>query len=218
MDKRRTHDGTLQGFVADWIPPRRCRVREASRGRYRFAGEDVAARIRLRQSGAERALSRGAQSVEHGLCAGPLEQRVRCGGLGGPLLRRYRHRHRRIDPPSRGGLRHRRYEPTYGRVSCYGVIPLAPDYDHVGPMTRTVRDNALMLQAIAGYDSQARSDFGRTRGTRFQLRDRPLRSSWSTSGVFRAAFSIPSLLSQALRRHSTKHYACCRAQAHRSRN
>ncbi|MGZ5139718.1 MAG: amidase [Burkholderiales bacterium] len=45
-------------------------------------------------------------------------------------------------------------KPTYGRVSCYGVIPLAPDYDHVGPMTRTVRDNALMLQAIAGYDSR----------------------------------------------------------------
>lgn len=43
-------------------------------------------------------------------------------------------------------------KPTFGRVSVYGVIPLAPTLDHVGPMTRTVRDNALMLQAMAGYD------------------------------------------------------------------
>ncbi|RYF39109.1 MAG: amidase [Comamonadaceae bacterium] len=41
-------------------------------------------------------------------------------------------------------------KPTYGRVSLEGVIPLAPSLDHVGPLTRTVRDNALMLQALAG--------------------------------------------------------------------
>jgi aspartyl-tRNA(Asn)/glutamyl-tRNA(Gln) amidotransferase subunit A len=41
---------------------------------------------------------------------------------------------------------------TYGRVSAYGVLPLAWSLDHVGPMTRTVRDNALMLGAIAGHD------------------------------------------------------------------
>ena len=41
---------------------------------------------------------------------------------------------------------------TYGRVSNYGVLPLAPSMDHVGPMTRSVRDNALMLQAMAGHD------------------------------------------------------------------
>jgi aspartyl-tRNA(Asn)/glutamyl-tRNA(Gln) amidotransferase subunit A len=43
-------------------------------------------------------------------------------------------------------------KPTYGRVSCRGVLPLAPSLDHVGPMTRTVSDAALMLQALAGYD------------------------------------------------------------------
>lgn len=43
-------------------------------------------------------------------------------------------------------------KPTYGRVSRAGVIPLAPSMDHVGPMTRTVLDNALALQAIAGAD------------------------------------------------------------------
>ncbi len=43
-------------------------------------------------------------------------------------------------------------KPTYGRVSLRGVVPLAWSLDHVGPMTRSVKDAALMLQAIAGYD------------------------------------------------------------------
>jgi len=44
-------------------------------------------------------------------------------------------------------------KPTYGLVSNRGVIPLSWSLDHVGPMTRTVFDNALLLQAIAGYDA-----------------------------------------------------------------
>src|ERR1700737_2057495 len=44
-------------------------------------------------------------------------------------------------------------KPTYGRVSRRGVVPLAFSLDHIGPMTRGVRDNALMLQAIAGHDA-----------------------------------------------------------------
>lgn len=43
-------------------------------------------------------------------------------------------------------------KPTYGRVSRSGVIPLSWSLDHCGPMTWTVEDAALMLQAIAGYD------------------------------------------------------------------
>ncbi len=42
--------------------------------------------------------------------------------------------------------------PTIGRVSNYGVIPLAWSMDTVGPMTRTTRDCALMFNTIAGYD------------------------------------------------------------------
>lgn len=43
---------------------------------------------------------------------------------------------------------------TYGRVSRAGVFPLSFSLDHIGPMTRTVTDNALMLQAIAGADKR----------------------------------------------------------------
>jgi aspartyl-tRNA(Asn)/glutamyl-tRNA(Gln) amidotransferase subunit A len=43
-------------------------------------------------------------------------------------------------------------KPTYGRVSRYGLIPLAWSMDHVGPMARTVADCALLLSAMAGHD------------------------------------------------------------------
>jgi len=43
-------------------------------------------------------------------------------------------------------------KPTYGRVSCYGVLPLSWTLDHPGPMTRTVYEAAIMLTAMAGYD------------------------------------------------------------------
>jgi aspartyl-tRNA(Asn)/glutamyl-tRNA(Gln) amidotransferase subunit A len=42
---------------------------------------------------------------------------------------------------------------TYGLVSRRGVLPLAFSLDHVGPLTRTVQDNALMLDLIAGHDA-----------------------------------------------------------------
>jgi aspartyl-tRNA(Asn)/glutamyl-tRNA(Gln) amidotransferase subunit A len=45
-------------------------------------------------------------------------------------------------------------KPTYGRVSRRGVLPLAYSLDHVGPMTRTARDNALLLQVLAGHDPE----------------------------------------------------------------
>ena len=43
-------------------------------------------------------------------------------------------------------------KPTYGLVSRRGVFPLSFTLDHIGPMTRTVADNALMLDVIAGHD------------------------------------------------------------------
>jgi aspartyl-tRNA(Asn)/glutamyl-tRNA(Gln) amidotransferase subunit A len=43
-------------------------------------------------------------------------------------------------------------KPTYGRVSRRGVVPLSWSCDHVGPITKTVEDCALLLNAIAGHD------------------------------------------------------------------
>jgi aspartyl-tRNA(Asn)/glutamyl-tRNA(Gln) amidotransferase subunit A len=43
-------------------------------------------------------------------------------------------------------------QPTYGRVSRYGAMPLSFSLDHVGVLTRTVLDAALLLSVIAGHD------------------------------------------------------------------
>ena len=43
-------------------------------------------------------------------------------------------------------------KPTYGRVSCHGVIPLSWSLDHVGPLARSAEDCAIIFDAIAGYD------------------------------------------------------------------
>ena len=43
-------------------------------------------------------------------------------------------------------------KPTYGRVSRFGVVAFASSLDQVGPLTKTVRDAALIMNAIAGHD------------------------------------------------------------------
>ena len=43
-------------------------------------------------------------------------------------------------------------KPTYGRISCHGLLPLSWTLDHPGPMTRTAYGAAAMLTALAGYD------------------------------------------------------------------
>ena len=50
------------------------------------------------------------------------------------------------------------HKPTYGLVSKAGVMELVPSMDHVGPMTRSVRDAALMLKAIAARDENDPGD------------------------------------------------------------
>jgi aspartyl-tRNA(Asn)/glutamyl-tRNA(Gln) amidotransferase subunit A len=54
-------------------------------------------------------------------------------------------------------------KPSYGLVSTRGVLPLSYSLDHVGPMTRSVRDAALVLEAIAGFDPEdpGSHDYGR---------------------------------------------------------
>jgi Asp-tRNA(Asn)/Glu-tRNA(Gln) amidotransferase A subunit family amidase len=43
-------------------------------------------------------------------------------------------------------------KPSYGRVSLSGIVPLAPSFDHPGPIARSVADLAVLLDAIAGHD------------------------------------------------------------------
>ena len=45
-------------------------------------------------------------------------------------------------------------KPTHGLVSKYGCFPLSWSLDHIGPMTKTVQDAAILLQAITGYDEK----------------------------------------------------------------
>ncbi|SDL34840.1 amidase [Lacicoccus qingdaonensis] len=45
-------------------------------------------------------------------------------------------------------------KPTFGRVSTYGTFPLAPSQDHIGPMTKSIKDAAGLLEIIAGQDNK----------------------------------------------------------------
>ena len=52
------------------------------------------------------------------------------------------------------------FKPTWGRISRFGVFPFAPSLDHVAYFTRTVKDSAYVLEALAGVDyNDATSSF-----------------------------------------------------------
>ncbi len=53
-------------------------------------------------------------------------------------------------------------KPTYGRVSRYGLIAFASSMDQIGPLTRNVKDNALVLNAISGFDAKDATSAGRS--------------------------------------------------------
>ncbi len=76
-------------------------------------------------------------------------------------------------------------KPTFGRVSVHGVFPLAPSFDHVGPIARSALDAALVLECIAGRDpldptSLARSekDFRRAPKRKHLRLARPKEHFW----------------------------------------
>ncbi len=99
-------------------------------------------------------------------------------------------------------------KPTYGRVSNAGIIPNYPSFDCAGPITRTARDAAFVLGAIAGYDPD---DFGSARapvedygsamsGAALGLRIGVLRTQFcaSASESVRAAFDTAIAVYRAL--------------------
>lgn len=65
-------------------------------------------------------------------------------------------------------------KPTSGRVSRYGVMPLDYSLDHMGPLTLTVRDAAIVLKAIAGYDKRDDTSSPRPVGEYLPERGAPL--------------------------------------------
>ena len=79
-------------------------------------------------------------------------------------------------------------KPTYGLVSKRGVTTLAWTMDHVGPMTKTVEDAAIVLNVIAGFDraDPASIDFSRTRCCA-TARARPLGLTMACSSAAAAA-------------------------------
>src|SRR5438876_5823725 len=67
-------------------------------------------------------------------------------------------------------------KPSWGRVSVEGVLPLAPSLDHVGVIARRVRDLAILLQPIVGYDEGATRPYAMPDMLRFKLPHRePIR-------------------------------------------
>lgn len=73
--------------------------------------------------------------------------------------------------------------PTYGRVSRYGAMALAPSMDKIGAMARSAEDCARVFAAIAGHDPKDRSTVPIDRGAftyspSLELKTRPLRVGW----------------------------------------
>jgi len=59
-------------------------------------------------------------------------------------------------------------KPTFGRISCYGVIPVSWSLDTLGPITRSVQDAAIILGLISGYDSKDPSTLPQSKCDEFE--------------------------------------------------
>jgi aspartyl-tRNA(Asn)/glutamyl-tRNA(Gln) amidotransferase subunit A len=101
--------------------------------------------------------------------------------------------------------------PTYGRVSRFGGMALAPSMDHIGPLARSVEDCAYIFAAIAGHDPRDRSTLpidkaAFTYSPATQTKPRPLRIGWLTNAwpnMEAAVRSIVSAAEKVVRKYST---------------
>jgi aspartyl-tRNA(Asn)/glutamyl-tRNA(Gln) amidotransferase subunit A len=96
--------------------------------------------------------------------------------------------------------------PTYGRVSRYGAMALAPSMDKIGPLTRSAEDCARVFAAIAGHDPKDRSTVPIDKGAftyspSLDLKARPLKIGWLSnawkkldSGVAKALLAAEKVL------------------------
>src|ERR1700720_3114750 len=96
--------------------------------------------------------------------------------------------------------------PTYGRVSRFGAMALAPSMDKIGPMARSAEDCARIFAAIAGHDPKDRSTVPIDKGAftyspSLELKARPLRLGWLTnawkkpdSGVAKAVLAAQKVV------------------------
>jgi aspartyl-tRNA(Asn)/glutamyl-tRNA(Gln) amidotransferase subunit A len=80
-------------------------------------------------------------------------------------------------------------KPTYGRVSRYGIVPLAWSLDHAGPLCRTVEDCALVMNVIAGPDAKDPTTAGLPVPDYREILNRGLRNL--RVGVPREYFEVP---------------------------
>ena len=77
------------------------------------------------------------------------------------------------------------FKPTFGRVSCNGVVPLAATLDHVGPIARTVEDAAIMLDAICESEKRRGAFYGAVqRASRAKKRRVKFRLGWPRDYYF----------------------------------
>jgi aspartyl-tRNA(Asn)/glutamyl-tRNA(Gln) amidotransferase subunit A len=79
------------------------------------------------------------------------------------------------------------FRPTYGRVSRYGAMAVAPSMDKIGPLARSVEDCARVFAAIAGHDPRDRSTVPIDKGAftyspSLDLKSRALKFAWLTNG------------------------------------
>lgn len=101
--------------------------------------------------------------------------------------------------------------PTYGRVSRYGTMALAPSMDKIGPITRTAEDCARVFAAIAGHDPRDRSTLpidkaAFTYSPSLDLKARPIKVGWLTNAWKQLDSGVAKVL-LAAERVVRKHFA-----------